>query len=166
MSNKDIYEDFIDANVVIDDYTTIVERGIHFREDTLESWSNRIKLPLLHDKMSYVELYNFNIQFVNVNEIIMTNYAFAKSYYEIAKARYEAVVRCKQQEIIDAADQNKRVPGADTLERLASLKCINEFNAMNMMSVCFEFWRIQHEKIKLIDSRLTNINYTFKGHNA
>ena len=115
--------------------------------------------------MSYAEIQAYNYEFVRVNEIIMNNLAYAKAYYEMSIGQYNNALKLAQNRMIATinADKTKKMLGADSLERFASLECATESMALQMASLFYEYWKTQCDKMKMLDSRLQNINYMVRN---
>ncbi len=161
-------ESIIDAMPNLEEQMEIIENGLLFRKKTINQWAEEIALPYLDSRMSVTEIQDFNFKFIEINEIVMENLAYAKSYNELSKAKYEIAKQHKQDSIISEikADSTKRLPGVDALDRMAAGGCINEYNALKMTEVFLEFWRVQYDRLRLLDSRLSNINYLSGRHNV
>lgn len=160
-----IAELLIDSVPLIEEYSYYVERSLTFKGKTLDEWSELISTPSVHEKMSVAELHMFNIKFIETNQIVMSNYAYAKSYYEMSVGHYNAAVKKATTELIDKinSESNKKLPGVDALERLAGLSCVKEQVAMDLCKMFYEFWKIHSEKMKGLDSRLTNLSYILRN---
>ena len=163
--SQELVDSIVDAMPLVDDCAYIVDNSILFREMTLKEWSKEIQLPLLHDKMSYTDIQAYNYEFVRVNDIVMLNLGFAKAYNVMAIGNYNNALKAAQNKAIVEinADRTKKMPGADTLEKMASLHCTKEAMAQQLTSVFYEFWKIHADKMKTLESRLQNINYMVRN---
>lgn len=155
----------IDASQMLIDCETLCLTGIQFREKTLAQWEEDLKLPTLSDNMSYADIQKYNFAYVRLNEVIMSNYSYAKAMYNFSNLTYQAAIKSKTKLALDdiKKDSTKRAPGMDSLEKNISLQCIEEFTALKINEIFLDFWKIYYEKMQLLDSRLSNINYMYKG---
>lgn len=165
---SDIVESVLEATELIETQVALVENGLTFRGKPLTEWQNEIYLPMPHNKMSINEIQDFNYKFIEVNEVIMINLSYSKSYNEMSKTEYDLAINRSLERItaIIAADEKKRMPGFDALNRMAASSCVKEYTAMKVTEMFLEFWRVQYDRMRLIDSRLSNINYLSGKHNV
>lgn len=163
--SQELVDTIVDAMPILEDCIYIAENRIPFRGKTLIEWSADIVMKPLHDKMSYIEVQAYNYEFVRVNDLIMSNLAFAKSHLEMTTAQYNNALRLAQNRIIENinADKTKKMLGADALERFAALECVKQAMAMDLASLIYEYWKTHSDKMKLLDSRLQNINYMVRN---
>ncbi len=166
--SSELTDSIIDSTVELETQIAIIEDGLVFRRKTINQWIDEISLPYLDSKMSVTEIQEFNYKFIAINEVIMSNLSYAKSYNEISKAQYEIALTKSIERITIAikADATKRMPGIDILNKQASMSCIKEYTALKITEVFLEFWRVHYDRLKLIDSRLSNINYLSGRHNV
>ena len=165
---SDIVESVLDATELIETQVALVEDGLTFRGKPLSLWQEDIYLPIPHNKMSVTEIQDFNYKFIEINEIIMTNLSYSKSYNEMSKAEYDLAVNRSLESITNSIrnDDKKRLPGFDALNRMAAASCMKQYTAMKVTEMFLEFWRVQYDRMRLIDSRLSNINYLSGRHNV
>ena len=154
--SQELVDSIVDAMPIVEDCAYITDNSIAFRGKNLDAWTKEIRMTLLHDKMSYAEIQAYNYEFVRVNEIIMNNLAYAKAYYALKLAQNRMIATIN-------ADKTKKMLGADSLERFASLECATESMALQMASLFYEYWKTQCDKMKMLDSRLQNINYMVRN---
>ena len=155
----------IDAVPLIDEYSHIVEKSLTFKGMSLDEWSSVIATPAIHDKMTITEIHSFNIKFIELNEIVMSNLAYSKSYYEMATAKYSSSLKAAMNALITRInnDSTKKMPGVDSIERMAAINCGNQQVAMDISKMFYEFWKIHADKLKGLDSRLNNISYMVRN---
>ena len=95
----------------------------------------------------------------------MCNYAIAKSVFDYSSMSYNNALKKKTSSMLEAIrqDATKRVPGFDTLEKTASLDCINQYTSLKVSEIFLDFWKTYYEKLNLLDSRLSNLNFLYKA---
>lgn len=166
--STELTDSIIDSTTELETQIAVIEDGLVFRRKTINQWIEDITLPYLDSKMSVTEIQDFNFKFIAINEIVMSNLSYAKSYNEISKAQYEIALTKSIERITNAikADSTKRMPGIDVMNKQASMSCIKEFTALKITEVFLEFWRVHYDRLKLLDSRLSNINYLSGRHNV
>lgn len=163
---NDLAESVNDGIPNYDRYSFIANNSIKFRKKSINEWIDATKLPEIKEKMSIDELEEFNHKFLNINEIIMSNLAFARSGFNTAKLHYSSKILKAKTDIIreihewNNTNSNKprRVPGSEILEEQAKHRCIEVYSAFQLAEMFYEFWQIMHDKLKLIDNRLTGMN--------
>lgn len=155
----DIASPIIDAMPNVEETFDIVFSGLHFRGRTVEQWEELLCVPPIPESPTPVELLKFNTRYIEINETIMKNYAYAKSAYALANATYQHVLKSKQNEIMEKMVKDNKKLGAEMLERIASFHCSKEFHAMKIHEIFVDFWKIYHDKMSLLDSRLSNLSF-------
>lgn len=162
MSN--IAEYIIDVMPAVETNIDIVVDGIKFRGKTLSEWDDIVSYPGLHENPTPVEAQRFNIKYIEVNEIIMRNLAIARASFTLASSTYQTKLKAKQKEIVDKIiTDNKKVPGMESVEKMAMIRCSSEFHAMKISELFLDFWKTYHDKMYLLDSRLSSINYLIRN---
>lgn len=160
-----IAEPIIDAMPSVEEAMSITLDGLSFRGKTLSEWESFLVFPPIHASMSIAEISKFNIRYVEVNDCVMSNYAIAKASSALAGSTYQSVLKNKQNAIIENIknDTTKRMPGIDSIEKMATLNCSNEYHAWKISELFVDFWRIYHDKLSLLDSRLSSIGYMMRN---
>jgi len=155
----------IDANQDVEDAFDIVCEGLKFKNKTLDEWSGELTFPLLSPGMGYGDLQVANCRYVELSELVMANYAIAKSVFDYSSMSYNNALKKKTSSMLEAIrqDATKRVPGFDTLEKTASLDCINQYTSLKVSEIFLDFWKTYYEKLNLLDSRLSNLNFLYKA---
>ena len=162
---EDLASVLIDAVPLIDEYSHIVEKSLTFKGMSLEEWSSVIATPPIHDKMTITEVHGFNVKFIQLNEIIMSNLSYSKAYYDMATAKYHSSLKSAMNTLMNRInnDSTRKMPGIDSLEKMAAVTCSNEQVAMDISKMFYEFWKIHADKMKGLDSRLNNISYMVRN---
>lgn len=161
---NEIAEFIIDAMPSVEENTDIALNGIKFRGRTLGEWEVLIAYPHLHENPTVTEAQRFNIKYIEVNEIIMRNLAVAKSAFVLASSTYQSKLKSKQKAIVDKLiAENKKIPGMDSVEKMATLNCASEYHAMKIAELFVDFWKTCYDKMYLLDARLSNINFLIRN---
>jgi len=137
----------------------IANNSIKFKEKTLDEWSLDLSFPDLQNDLTLDELEVYNSFFVKKSDIIMINLASANSSKDLSRLSYaRAAMNAKQQILDERISSGARAPGAEILDNMARTIAINEYSSYKISCMLYEFWKIQYDKLKLIDSRLTGMN--------
>jgi hypothetical protein len=161
-----IVDPIIDAMPQIEEAQNIVMNSLKFRGKSLCEWEKFLEFPPIHPAMSVTEINKFNLRYIEVNDHIMSNYAIAKASCGVSAATYQSALKTKQNELIETIKNdpnNKRMPGMDSIEKLAALSCANEYHAWKVNEMHVDFWKTYHDKMYLLDSRLSNLSYTLRN---
>lgn len=159
----DIAGPIIDAMPSVEETFDIIFSGLQFRGKTIEQWEEYLSIPPIPDNPTPIELLKFNTRYIEINEAIMSNYAYAKSAFALSYATYQNLLKTKQSEIMaQMAKENKKQLGVEMLEKLASFRCSKEFHAMKIHEIFVDFWKIYNDKMSLLDSRLSNLSYLIR----
>ena len=155
----DIVSPIIDAMPNIEETFDIVFSGLQFRGRTVEQWEELLSVPPIPESPTPVELLKFNTRYIEINETIMKNYAYAKSAFGLAHATYQHILKSKQNEIMEKMAKDNKKLGSEMLEKVASFHCSKEFHAMKIHEIFVDFWKIYNDKMSLLDSRLSNLSF-------
>ncbi len=159
----DIIDSMIDA---CDDFLKVeqaIVSGLNFRGRTLLEWEDFLKLPPISDKISQPELVLFNLKYIEINECIMSNLAYAKSLYDVSYAQYKNTYRLTQNEIIESYNQQNKKISIEFINQYASSKCSKLFYVVKINEIFYNFWTVYKDKLNLLDSRLSNLSFLMRN---
>ena len=144
------------------------EKNMVFKGYTIEEWVLALNLKDLREDFSLNDLEKYTLRISKLTDIIVTNYALASSNYNGLKKSVERSMLIAKQQILDEIDlfnlteatptTKKRSPSADTLETLAYNKTLDLQLNFSISEVFFNFWKIQYDKIYLLNQRVTSLN--------
>lgn len=149
LENYDDYESFNDY--AIDTIT--------YKSKTLDDWSDQLLMPE-YDLQSLDQVEQYNQKAIRMTELVATHTSLTKSAYYLAKASFTQKLHTEKMNVSDESSKEvgKRLPSADTLERLAMDRSLKEWRIMVKAEIIFEFWNTHSFKMNAINSRLTSLN--------
>ena len=144
------------------------EKKMLFKGYTIEEWVLALNLKDLREDFSLIELEKYTLRISKLTDIIVTNYALASSNYNGLKRSAERSMLVAKQQILNEIEvynsfeatptTKKRIPSADTLETLAYNKTLDLQLNLAISEVFYNFWKIQYDKIYLLNQRVTSLN--------
>lgn len=159
----DVIDSLIDAQDTFSQMEQAITSGLSFRNKTLVQWEEFLSLPSISENMAPSDLISFNLKYIEINEIVMNNLAYAKSLYDISYANYKNNYRTVQESIIESyQNQNKKV-AVEFINQYTSSKCADLFYVVKINEIFYNFWKIYHDKISLLDSRLSNLSFLMRS---
>lgn len=166
MSDSDVCDTALIGYFSFDSFTDSFFSNVCFRNKTLKDWEKEIELPDISDNPDFEDLKRINKRYVDILKIIVNNLSYAKMAYKSCNMHYTRKLNEAREAIIeDYKISSSRIPGSETIDKLASRKCEEEFVAMEIAESFLVFWESQYNKLKLADNRITNLGYLFSQEN-
>lgn len=159
----DVIDSMIDACDQFTQMEEAISDGLQFRGKTLTQWEEHLKLPSISDNISHAELIIFNIKYIEINETIMSNLAYAKSLYDISYAQYKSTYRSVQQNIIESHQEKNKKVSIEFINQYSSSQCSKLFYVVKINEIFYNFWKVYHDKLNLLDSRLSNLSFLLRN---
>jgi len=133
--------------------------SIQFKGMTLDQWAQELSFPVFDNDLTLDELETYNALFIKKSDTVMINLANATSSENLSKLQYaRAAMRAKDVILEERKSSGARAPGAEVLDNLARSAVIDDYSTYKIAGLIQEFWKIQYDKLKLIDNRLTGMN--------
>jgi len=154
----DINEAIVSNIPTYERITFMVNSSLLFYGSTIEEWITQTQLPVFKDDFSIDELESFSAEFINKSDLIMTNLGRARASFGFAKLQYSRrMSQAKDAILEDRREQSQRAPGMELLDSLARNLSLDAYSTLKIAEIMLDFWKGTHEKLRLIDSRLTGI---------
>jgi len=152
-------ETIIDSIPEYDRISFTANNSIQFKNKTLDVWSQELSFPVFENDLTLDELEIYNALFIKTSDLIMINLANASASYGLSKLQYaRAAIAAKKTILEERKASGARAPGAEVLDNLARSVVIDHYSTYKIAGLIQEFWKIQYDKLKLIDNRLTGMN--------
>lgn len=143
-----------------DRYTEASFRGVLFHGKTVEEWLDEVQIPEIPTGVSFVELEEFNSQYMVITETIMRNHSISRVGLDYALLHYKKALGVEIARLTGLyVRDNKRVPSRESLENTAKINIIDIYTAYKIASMFFNLWESQFEKVKLASYRLSAMNH-------
>lgn len=133
--------------------------SIRFLGKTLDEWTQELDFTTSVADASIDQLESLNEDFIRQNEIVMKNLSCSKAAYDLAKIDYTvSSMAFKDSERSKRKNAGERMPSLDMLDIMAKNNCIKKYNSYKVSEIFLDFWKLMHDKLKLVDNRLTGMN--------
>lgn len=157
-----VIDTFAEGFPSFEQYIHFVHSVLQFEGKTLDQWLEEVNMPIIGGQLTIAELEAYNHHYLNTNDKIMRNLGISRATFDAAKMHYEnAIVMAKRNimaEIERSDAQKKKAPSAEALQSMAMSRSIEQYNAYKIAELFYEFWKIQYDRLKLIDNRLESLN--------
>ena len=144
------------------------ETKMTFKGYTIQEWNIALDLKDLPPEFSLNDLERYNLKVTNQINIISKNFALASSNYVGLKKSVERALMIAKQTILNELEEynstidnqasKRRAPSNDKLEAEAYNKTLKLQLDLSVAEMFYNFWRIQWDRINLINSRLTSLS--------
>lgn len=159
MDNENVSDIFIDS---IPEYERLVfaaNTSIKHKGKSLDEWAEELSFPGLDNSISIDELESYSVYFINVSDKVMTELCHARAAFDFSKLNYaRQIMDAKQKILEERAATGARAPGSEILDNLARNRVIDVYSTYKIAGLISDFWKLMHDKLRLVDSRLTSLS--------
>lgn len=144
------------------------ETNMEFKGKSINEWMTIIKIPTPQEDMSLQALESYTVRIAKITDIILDNYALARSNHVGLKSSLDRSYAAAKVFILDEIEQKNAIepnpakrmkkPTMDILEAMAYQKTRELNLSLSIAEMFFVFWEAQYKKIKILNDRVTSLN--------
>lgn len=156
---EDLILDVAEAYPNYDQYNYTVHNLLKFRGKSITEWQQEVRIPPATEVMSLNSIEEYSRIMIGLAETVMHNLAYARSSYDTTKMHYENALNKAKMGIYNKAQEKKaRIPAKEALEDIAKATIKDLYVAYKIADMFYEYWKVNYDKIKILDNRLTGLS--------
>lgn len=152
-------EELLEDSQAYEIWLVTVINSVVYREKSLQEWEVELNLPDASASINPDEVEKFNNKLLNLTEVIMSNTAYSKvAFLKADAAHKEAMLRAREDILIELEGSIKRAPSADSMEKMCETRCLASYKLLESSRAIYEFWNTHSYKLNRLHDRMTSLN--------